>query len=76
MIEQLTISVSYFEVNNQKLRTENDKLEQMLEPKTSQDYLKQMNVLTINGTDSKENIRGNNSKMLLVSHLQLFLELG
>lgn len=75
MIEQLTISVSSFEVNNIKLRTENDKLQQMLEAKTVQDSLRQLNVLTINGTDSKENIRGMNSKTQSVSHLQLGLEL-
>lgn len=72
MIEQLTVSVSSFEVNNQKLQKEKDKLVQILEEKTLQESQRQFNALSMNATDSKENECGTNSmKMPFVSCLKL-----
>ncbi|CAO1442067.1 unnamed protein product [Diamesa hyperborea] len=72
MIEQLTISVSSFEANNQKLQRENDNLEQLLEAKTLQDSQRQFDTYMRNGTDSKENDCGMNSIIMpLVSSLKL-----
>lgn len=62
MIEQITISMSSFEVQNQELRREKDSLQQLLEAKTLQDSQKQLS-FALNEMGAKENIPRHNSKM-------------
>lgn len=66
MIEQITISVSSFEVQNQELRRQNDNLQQLLEAKTLQDSQRQL--------ETKENNPRLSSKTSLVSPLKLVID--
>lgn len=70
MIEQITISVSSFEVQNEELRREKNDLQVLLQKAKKLPPSQGPFLFELNQTDSKENIPRNNSK-IPVSTLKL-----